>query len=362
MNNREYTTVLDNLSKDHTISEKDRLAFKQLYGFSIIDTEKLLKSDEKAIKEVYEKNGFGTIFSSKKNNTQSRNNFGDFITIIFAIKELIQFIIQFIIQNKESQKNIPQILKNNINTISNNSEKPYKTGILDFITECRFDIETNDDELDELDKKMLLYFRKYDKDLNLISLGKFIEKSFPKEYKDYTDNQQSVQELLNTLFNQKDIETNKKIVDFLYDYFFIRQDMNVYKFIKTCIKLFPNNGDNIKLLKDNILKKEMTNVLANKCTFEKAKFTTCESYDLVPIDPKYPGFFLCDLGDESIKEFKDTFCSESVTKGGYTKLKKKVRHTYNNKIIKTHKNKKTLRKNTQKNICNISNKFYLEFL
>jgi hypothetical protein len=181
MNNSEYTTLLYNLSEDPTISEKDRLAFKQLYGFSIIDTEKLLKSDEKAIKEVYEKNGFGTIFSSKKNN-QSRNNFGDFITIIFAIKELIQFIIQFIIQNKESQKNIPQILKNNINTISNNSEKPYKTGILDFITECRFDIETNYDELDELDKK-ILYFTKYDKDLNLSSLGKFLERAFQKNIK-----------------------------------------------------------------------------------------------------------------------------------------------------------------------------------
>lgn len=334
MNNKsKYTTLLEELSRDHTIPKQDRLAFKQLYGFSIINTKDLLNNAQQ-LKEVYNLHGFGTIFSSNKNNNTARKTGLDFITIIYEIQEFINFIIE----NKESKNNIPQILKNNINNISNNTEKPYKTGILDFIKKCRFDINNNNDELDA---KMLLYFTNYNKDFHISPLGNFIKENFQEEYKYYTTNTQSIEKLLNTVLN-KNIKTNQqifqKILDFLYNYFLERLDMDVDKFIKTCIKLFPNNSDEIKIIKDNILKEKIDNALSETCTLEKAKFTTCEPPDLVPKYPEYPGFYLCNFPN-SIEEFNETFCNKIAKKGGYTKLKKKVKLTYNNKIYKTYKKK-----------------------
>lgn len=339
------TKLLDNLSKEETLSEIDKLAFKQLHAFCILPIDKLLELNSEELKTLYLKHGFGTIFSNDKLNNTSKNTYANFIEIYWCIQDLISFIkIQKIPIEYVSTK-----FKLHINSISKNRVKPYKTGILDFINSCKIEF-TYDDTYNYQTKKMFAYFLNYDKDIAINHpFINSIQKSKPEsKYKIHIDNyinkQHSVQTLLNILMTID--EYKNKIYELIGMYLFKFAQMSYDEYIKNCNLLFPNYITSIdEYIKKNIFPKTFEDVNVIECKYEDAKFITCESLQLSPKTLDLPGLWMCppiveaNPIDENIPFFCKRNDKNNSKIGGYKKIKKTNKHTrtQTNKIDKTYK-------------------------
>jgi hypothetical protein len=335
-NTKKYIELFNELSTDETISINNRVAFKQLYGFCIIDADSLLNLTPEELKLLYDTYEFGQIFVSDKKNNRSRNTFRHFVEIIFELKDFITII------KKTDKKNedIKRILKESIFTISENNDKPYKTGIIDFIKTCKLKFIFG-----ELYSQSLSYFMNYDKDLitNFMAYDAIFglkttnilyeKKDVNLLFNTYKDNQELVVDLLNNIFAINNIGYNEEIYKFLYNRFFL-SSMLLDNYIHICNILFKKNSINIyTFINTNIINKQFSDVTATECDFQNTKFVPCEGTNI--------GYYICDSAfSNEVKEICKF--SKKVKVGGYKIIRQKT------KTIKNIRKPRNIRKTKNK--------------
>ena len=351
---RKYIELFNELSKDETISDmKDRDAFNQLYGLCILDIELLMASNKEQLIQLYYNYSFGQIFSSDKENNTSRNTFTHFCEIIYELQDFIKKIIVLDENKCKSDEDIKKIFKDNIFNISKNNEKPYKTGIINFIQACTLKISN-----EELYSQTLLYFLNYDKDLSINFIA-YVEPIGLKTtnilinnqdvnilFSNYTQHQDTVVNLLNNIFNIKNKEYNEQIYNFLYNRFFL-SNMLLVNYIKICTFLFKDNTIDMNEFITKNSNKQFNDVFLSECNFTETIFVPCKGTNI--------GYYICKSSmSDAVVNYVNKICEYSNVKGGgYKKIKQNIKTTKN--IRKTKNISKTRHIRKTKNIRKASN-------
>jgi hypothetical protein len=322
--------------EDSSPNEKDKIAYRHLLGFCEIDLENFPDIDNRLLLEtIYKKYKYGSIFKAHFNQ-KAFEGYEIFVSCILEIK----LFINSLLENLEIDK-IKRIFKKCISEISENTEKPYKTGILDFIKKVNscvyFDCSKLFENFNNYYKDMSNFT---DKNKLMVSLRK--NTNINEVFIKYIDDQQSLAFLLNTLldFNTKPYNNSKRTKRTKMNNTSGNRNSNTSKnrnknsnnkklkdnireFVKLVIfhqfKAFPDSIENYKkilahffgnypdLINDEDLNTmEFEDIVnGNNCKFKDVKKFTCENKNTV----FYCGNIIEDTTTDESKVYFKTLCS-----------------------------------------------------